>query len=120
MDSRGLEPECPGDFLGCLVDCLSSYPGLDLAFWGLGIGLGLNFKFPWEVRPGASWFTSLDRRLPSWMMPKVNTGATVIRGRAGRIKFLGRFGTLAAALAGFSGGYIAGAGGVCIFDCLTR
>jgi hypothetical protein len=43
----------------------------------------------------------------------VNSGATVTRGSVGRIKYLGRNGTVVAGMAAFSGGYVFGASVVC-------
>lgn len=77
-------------------------------------------KLPGEILPGASWFTSIDRRLPSWMNPSMTTGATTTRGTVGRVKFIGRYGTVAVAIAGFSFGYVAGASGVCLVQCSSR
>jgi hypothetical protein len=121
IDPTGLVAQsCIPDFGECLKICLANYPGLDLAFAGLALGTGANLKLPWEIRSGASIFTSLDRRLPAWMRPNVNSGATVIRGTAGRVKYVGRYGTIAAGIAGFSAGYVLGASGVCLAECISR
>ena len=52
-----------------------------------------NLKKLSEVQPGASSWTTIDRRLPKWMKPNVKAGAEVSRGTVGRTKFLGRYGT---------------------------
>lgn len=93
--------------------CLASYPGADVALGMATLGLLANLKMPWEMRAGASKFTSLDRRLPSAMGASTRTGATVTRGTIGRVKFVGRYGTVAVAVAGLGAGYLIGAGLVC-------
>jgi hypothetical protein len=65
----------------------------------------VNATMPAEWRPGMSRWTTIDRRLPGWMRPKVNSGAEVSRGTAGRLKFLGRYGTVAAAIGTFAISY---------------
>ena len=73
-----------------------------------------NLKSPGELRKGASLFTSLDRRVPTRIRlfgRTVSTGAnpaagaTVTRGAVGRLKFVGRYGTAAAAAGTFGLSY---------------
>ena len=67
----------------------------------------LNLKDPYELRAGRSIWTSLDRRWPSWLGADLESGATVVRGNIGRIKYVGRLGTAAAAVTAFSTAYTA-------------
>lgn len=67
----------------------------------------LNLKDPYELRAGRSIWTSLNRRWPSWPGADLESGATVVRGNIGRIKYVGRLGTAAAAVTAFSTAYTA-------------
>nr|WP_136252609.1 RHS repeat-associated core domain-containing protein [Ningiella ruwaisensis] len=63
---------------------------------------------------GKSPFTSLDRRMGRF--GNINSGATVTRGSVGRVKFVGRNATIAASMAAFSAGYVAGASIHCVIQ----
>lgn len=120
VDKYGLSADspCPSKekFWDCYSNCIRNYPYIRAAAVLTPLGL-LNLKAPWEVRQGASRFTSLDRRLG---FPVKGRGATVIRGTAQRVKYLGRFGTLAAIGTAFGIGYLAGAVGSCIVQCAGK
>jgi RHS repeat-associated protein len=73
-----------------------------------------NLKLPGEPPRGGSRWTSLDRRLPSRMAPSVERGAVVSRGTAGRLKYLGRYGTAAAGIGGFATAYTLTAVAQCV------
>jgi hypothetical protein len=65
----------------------------------------INLKLPSEWRAGASIWTSIDRRLPSWMKPSMTEGAQTVRGSLGRVKWIGRYGTISAAMTAFATSY---------------
>jgi len=101
----------------CMEKCLNNYPFLPEALAMTPLGL-LNLKNPiTEMRPGASPFTSLDRRLGSRI---VRGGATVTRGTLGTVKYVGRAGTAAAAGTAFGVGYTAGAIISCSAQCAAK
>jgi len=54
-----------------------------------------NMKTPSEWRPGASKWTSVDRRIPDFSRADIESGMPVGRGTLGRTKFIGRLGTIA-------------------------
>jgi len=96
-------------------DCLAEDPALRyIAPWSL-VPL-LNLKAPWELREGASVFTSIDRRLPRWTGADIDEGVTVIRGTIGRAKPLGRLGTIGAAISGFATSYTITAMARCVLQ----
>ncbi len=95
--------------------CIASDPLVDLTDVAMLLPLA-NLKLPGELRVGASIFTSLDRRLSGWPGANVNAGATVVRGKFERIKSLGRYGTAAAAIGGFSAGYGIAARARCLVE----
>ncbi|WP_296053514.1 RHS repeat-associated core domain-containing protein [uncultured Alteromonas sp.] len=99
-------------------NCMLNYPLMPEVTMGL-IAPAASLKTPSEFKgkggfgggSGKSPFTSLDRRMGRF--GNVNSGATVTRGSVGRIKYLGRNGTVVAGMAAFSGGYVFGASVVC-------
>jgi hypothetical protein len=100
LGTQGAQPTTQGRY----VQCLKNDPGLPyIAPFSL-TGM-LNIKVPSEWWNGTSRWASLDRRLPSWLGADTQRGAQVIRGRVGRVKWLGRYGTIAAAVTGFSTAY---------------
>jgi hypothetical protein len=101
----------------CWLTCLSEDPLLPDLLIGIG-GPAVNLKRPGERRPGASPWTSVDRRLPPWTGANPNAGATVTRGTIERVKCVGRYGTVAAAVGAFTAGYAVGAAGRCWVECL--
>jgi RHS repeat-associated protein len=109
-DSSGLQ------FDGnCFQQCISDYPLLsNLApFSFLPV---VNLKLPTEVKPNASIFTTIDRRLPAWTGSKVRSGATVARGAINRTKYIGRYGTVAVAVGVFATSYSATAAASCLIQ----
>jgi len=94
--------------------CMQNYPLMPEVSFGL-IAPAASLKTPSELKSlgskGKSPFTSIDRRMGRF--GNMKSGATVTRGSIGRVKYVGRNGTGLAAMAAFSGGYIAGASGMC-------
>ena len=76
-----------------------------------------NLKLPSEIKPGASWFTTIDRRLSKFIRPKVKTGATVKRGTIGRVKYVGRYGTAAVVTGTFATAYSVTTMFRCYLEC---
>ena len=114
-ETAGNSEQC-GEKCQCWLTCLRDDPLLPELLPGLGAPL-VNLKTPGEVRPGASSWTSVDRRLPPWTGANPNSGATVTRGAIQRIKCVGRYGTAAAAIGAFTAGYAVGAAGRCWVEC---
>lgn len=100
----------------CWAKCLAADP-LFRYLVPFSILPAVNFKTPGEMRPGASPFTSIDRRLPGWTGANPNAGATVTRGSIGRIKYVGRYGTAAAAIGTFATSYSGTAMIRCWIEC---
>ena len=100
----------------CMEECLNSDPLLPFALGLTPLGL-LNLKNPvTELRPGASPFTSLDRRL-GWPLGK--GGASVER-VPGIVKPVGPLGTTVAVGTAFGVGYTAGAILRCSIECAGK
>lgn len=66
------EFQCRGN-CECWLSCLADDPLLLELLPGLAAPL-LNAKTPGEMRPGASRWTSIDKRLPPWTGAKPNAG----------------------------------------------
>jgi RHS repeat-associated protein len=116
---RMTQPLPPGDGCEeckCWLSCLTNDPLLPELLAGFGFPF-VNHKTPREMRPGASSWTSVDRRLPRWSGANPNAGATVTRGVIRRVKCVGRYGTVAAAVGAFTAGYTVGAAGRCWVEC---
>jgi len=113
VDPMGL---CKEKFGECWVNCMENYPFINIALSLTPAGL-LNLKTPFDIRqPGASWWTSIDRRLG---FPIEGRGAFV-RIAGGRAKYLGYGGTLVAATTAFGVGYFIGAAAYCTGQCLAE
>jgi RHS repeat-associated protein len=115
LDPLGLSP-CVDD--KCFKRCLADDPLLQYV-WPFSLTAIVNLKLPSDFRvPGASsrW-TSVDRRLPSWTGANPDVGATVKRGTEGRTKFVGRYGTAAAAATAFATSYSLTALIRCAVEC---
>jgi RHS repeat-associated protein len=115
VDAVGLDV-CP-DKENCWLKCMSEYPYLKEVIGIASMGLVSNMKSPSELRPGSSMWTSLDRRLG---IPIKGRGAVVFRGAIGRVKYVGRAGTVAAAAAAFGAGYALGASVSCLEQCMGQ
>ena len=116
FDALGLQVCGAKVFRACWWDCMKSYPYIVAAVALSPAGL-LNLKTPFDMRqPGASWWTSIDRRLG---FPTGGRGAFV-RIVGSRAKYAGYAGTVAAAASAFGIGYMAGASAVCTGQCLAE
>jgi RHS repeat-associated protein len=85
--------------------CMSDYPFVPDMLVLFPTAL-LNIKLPSEMTAGSSMWTSLDRRLPSWL-GNIQGGATTQRGAICRLKPVGTFGTAAVAITTFAASYLA-------------
>jgi RHS repeat-associated protein len=114
VDPWGFAPtECNKN---CWLNCMKNYPGMGTAISLATLGTLGNMKLPgieWKGR--GSPFTSLSRRLGA--RGTLRGGATAVRGSIGRVKYLGRSGTIAAATAAFGAGYLVGASAMCAIEC---
>ena len=110
--------ECDLD-KSCLRNCLSEYPGLDIALAMTPAAL-LNLKSPSQIakkRPGASSWTSIDRKWPKLPGANPKGGATRPAGTIGRLKPVGTLGTAATAVSTFGTSYGATALMSCVSQC---
>jgi RHS repeat-associated protein len=107
---------CGEDF-NCWVTCMADDPLLPELLPGIGAPL-LGLKTPSQMRPGASPWGSIDRRFSGLPYANPDAGPEMRKaGKVQRIKYLGRYGTIAAATAAFTAGYTVGAAGRCWLEC---
>ncbi len=115
--SPGQNSECHLD-MPCLSNCLSKYPGLAEALALTPLSL-LNLKSLSQIankRPGASIWTSIDKKWPSLPGANPNGGVKRPAGTTGRMKPVGTLGTAATAAGVFGTSY----GATALLNCLGQ